>query len=254
MAVIRICKNLSNFPFLPKQCKVITVCLFQSNSAPVRCCPASRNELPSQHWTKRAKIWWCCARLKNSWQTYLKQPVFLRKYICALWPNIAQVTFLCIVVSDVFGWHWLDNILMQCCPSMVDTTLHKVIFLIRDCLLAMDQQCTDNFLMQYWPRYVQTKLQIIFLCKVVCGLWVNTGKVIFLCNVGSGRSRQHCIAYFPAKTCLCTLVQHCTSNFFVQCCLRRIWTTLTRQYSYAVLSQHGQYNIAYVIFLIKVVC
>ena len=50
-------------------------------------------------------------------------------------------------------------------------------------------------------------------------------------------------AGFPAKVYLCALAQHCTSNFLVQCCLRRIWATLTRQYSYAMLSQHGRHNI-----------
>ena len=48
--------------------------------------------------------------------------------------------------------------------------------------------------------------------------WVEAtiAQVIFLCNVGSGRSRQHCIGYFSVKACLCTLGQHCTSN--LQCC------------------------------------
>ena len=73
----------------------------------------------------------------------------------------------------------------------------------------------------------KTTLQIIFLCKVADGLWINIAQVIFLCNIGTGRSKQHFIGYFPAKACLCTLGQHCTSNFLVQCCLRRIWRTLT---------------------------
>ena len=34
----------------------------------------------------------------------------------------------------------------------------------------------------------------------------------------------------------------------------RIWTILTKQYSYAMLSQHGRYNIVQVIFLMEVVC
>ena len=37
-------------------------------------------------------------------------------------------------------------------------------------------------------------------------------QVTFLCNAGTCRLRQHCIGYFPAKTFLCTLGQHCTSN------------------------------------------
>ena len=58
---------------------------------------------------------------------------------------------------------------------------------------------------------------------------------------------------FPAKVYLCALGQHCASNFLMQCCLRRIWTTLTKQFSYARLSQHGWYIIIWVIFLRKVV-
>ena len=62
------------------------------------------------------------------------------------------------------------------------------------------------------------------MCKFVCGLWANITKVILLCNVGSGRSRQHCIAYFPVKkvvivglkcfyVSICMpLGQHCRSN------------------------------------------
>ena len=47
---------------------------------------------------------------------------------------------------------------------------------------------------------------------------------------------------FPAKICLGALGQYCTSNFLVQCCLRRICSILTRQYSYAVSSQHRRSN------------
>ena len=83
---------------------------------------------------------------------------------------------------------------------------------------------------------------------------VKIAQVVFLGNVGTDRSRQHSIGYFPAKMCLHTLGQHCTGNFLVQCYLRRIWTILTRQYFCAVLSQYGRYNILQVIFLIKVVC
>ena len=42
-----------------------------------------------------------------------------------------------------------------------------------------------------------------------------------------------------------------TSNFLVECCLRRTWATLTGQYSHAILCQHGRYNIVQVIFLEK---
>ena len=43
---------------------------------------------------------------------------------------------------------------------------------------------------------------------------------------------------FPAKVCMWALSQHCASNFLVECCLRCFWTTLTRQYSYAWLTQY----------------
>lgn len=38
--------------------------------------------------------------------------------------------------------------------------------------------------------------------------------------------RQHWLDYFPAKGCLCALGEHCTCNFFAQCCLSRIWLIL----------------------------
>ena len=42
---------------------------------------------------------------------------------------------------------------------------------------------------------------------------------------------------------MCALSQHCGSNFLVECCLRCLWTTLTRQYSYAWLIHYcvGQF-------------
>ena len=49
--------------------------------------------------------------------------------------------------------------------------------------------------------------------------------------------------YFLVQTCSWAVGQHCNGNFLVQCSLRRIWTALTRQHSYAMLSQHGRYNI-----------
>ena len=47
----------------------------------------------------------------------------------------------------------------------------------------MDQHCTGKILVQFWPALIKITLQIIFLCKVVLGLWVNIAQVIFLCNV-----------------------------------------------------------------------
>ena len=99
-------------------------------------------------------------------------------------------------------------------------------FSCRVYLCALGQHCASNFLLQCWPRL----LSIIFLCKVVCGLWVNIAKVIFLYNVGSGRSRPHCIyRLFSCKNVCAPLANICTSIFLVQstlhknlvqCCLR----------------------------------
>ena len=92
--------------------------------------------------------------------------------------------------------------------------------------------------MQCWPTKIRVTLQIIFMIifKVVHGLWANIAQTTFSCNASTSRLRQHCIGYFPAKTCLCNLGQHCTINLHVQCCIRRIWATLTRQYSNAVFA------------------
>ena len=79
----------------------------------------------------------------------------------------------------------------------------------------MGQHYTGNFLTQFSLTKIRATLEIIFLCKVVHGLWVNIVQVIFLCNVGTDRSRQHCVGYFPAKTYLHDLGQHCTSNFLM---------------------------------------
>ena len=59
-----------------------------------------------------------------------------------------------------------------------------------------------------------------------------TGKHFF-CATLAQADKYNIIGYFSAKTCLCALRQHWTSIFLVQFCLRHIWKTLTRQYSYA---------------------
>ena len=145
--------------------------------------PQAVNELPRQHWTKRAEnVRWYCTRLKNRhvWNSRFSCEV----YLCAL-TNKAQLIFLYNVVSGVFGQHWLDNILMQCCPRYnlsynipVVSIQHPIgYFPHKSCLLAMDQYCTGNFLMQCCEPD-----RSIFLCKVVCGLWANIAQVILLCD------------------------------------------------------------------------
>ena len=52
--------------------------------------------------------------------------------------------------------------------------------------------------------------------------------------------RQHCVGYFPAKICLCAQGQYCTSNFLLQCCFRRIWTTLCRPIKYWAIPEKKQ--------------
>ena len=59
----------------------------------------------------------------------------------------------------------------------------------------MDQHYIGNPLVQCWPRQIQTTMQIFFV-QLVCEVWANIVQVFFLCNVGSGRSRQHSIWLF----------------------------------------------------------
>ena len=77
----------------------------------------------------------------------------------------------------------------------------------------------NNFLVQRWHREIKTTLYRLFSCKNM--------------------------SVRPA--------QHWTSIFFFFC-LRRIWTTLSKQYYNAMLSQYGSCNILWIIFFIKVVC
>ena len=58
------------------------------------------------------------------------------------------------------------------------------------------------------------KLQRVFLQKHFGVPWANTVQVVFLCNVVSEGSIQHCIGYFNH------MGQHYTSNFLVQRWLR----------------------------------
>ena len=85
----------------------------------------------------------------------------------------------------------------------------------------MGQYCTGDFLMQCWHKQIRKKLYIVFQCKFVCGLWVNIAHAVFLCNVGPGRLRQHCIGYLPVK--LRTLAQHCTSNLLFRATLSQMY-------------------------------
>ena len=147
-----------------------------------------------------------CNRLKYR----LPQLVFLRKHVWELW---ASKWFPC-PTSDVFGQHWLDNIPMQCCLSMVGTVLYGLFsywklsvrhepaihwkfpramlaqtdsdkfldyFSVQICLWTVGQYCTGNIRVQYWPSQIKATF----------------------------------IGYFTAERWLCALSQHCTS--FLRC-------------------------------------
>ena len=132
--------------------------MFQSVLAPVHCCPTSCKWMS----TLKKKSQNCFVILylvKKQATTHLKLQLFwnyngfLAKIYCALWANIDKVVFLCNVVSDVFGQHWLNTILMQHCSRMLDTTLFCIgYFPCKHCLPAMGQHCTGNFLVQCWLR------------------------------------------------------------------------------------------------------
>ena len=124
--------------------------------------------------------------------------IFLRKDDCVVWHNIAPVTIrYSYAILYSFDRH---------------TSFAKKSF-----LSTMGKYYRGNSLAQCWSIKIRVTLQIIFLRKVVHGLWVNIAQVTFLCNVGTGRLRQHCIGYFSHKSCLFAMSQHCTGDFPVQC-------------------------------------
>ena len=70
---------------------------------------------------------------------------------------------------------------------------------------SIEQKKRGLFRMLYQAKKRATshlKLQVVFLWKHVCALWVNTVQVVSLCNAVSEESIQHCIGYFPQKHCL----------------------------------------------------
>ena len=190
----------------------------------------------------------------------------MRKYISALWSSIAQAIFLRNFVSDVFGQYWLDNILMQCCPSMVGTTLYRVFSSTKLSFIhapKFHRQFPYAMLAQIDPD----KIVDYFSVHVVCA---NIASVIFLCSVVSdvfgqhwldcGLVGQHCagncfVQCWPNQnkttlrrifSCKNTSVRsgpNSTSNFPMHCCLRRILTLLSIWFPYAMLSQHNRSSI-----------
>ena len=120
---------------------------------PLFICPASCKWTPKPTLNKKSQNCLVIMYLdKKQTTSHLKlQPVFLQKHVCALCTNIIQVVFLCNVVSDIFWQHWLDNILMLRCASML--AQHCIgYFPHKHYLSAMGQHCKSNFPKQYWPR------------------------------------------------------------------------------------------------------
>ena len=84
--------------------------------------------------------------------------------------------FLCNVVSDVFGQHWLKNILTQCFSSMVDTTLYRLSSNIPHVIslgnVGLDrsshQKCSARKgVLKYFTKFTEKHLyQSLFLNKV----------------------------------------------------------------------------------------
>ena len=165
-------------------------------------------------------------------------PIFHQQFPCAMFSkrclnSIDQTIFFCNVVQE--------------CPIQFLQVIFFTYFLHKHCLSAMSQHCTGNFLVQCWSREMQTKLQIIFLWQVVCGLWVNIAQVISYAMLVQADqdnilqvtscdgyelwanivkviySVQRCLRHIQSKlTRLGTVGQHCTDNCLVQCRSRQI--------------------------------
>ena len=101
----------------------------------------------------------------------------------------------------------LDNVSIQCRP-----------------LLIVGLQAVNELRSQHWTKRAK-------FFRLYCTWLKSRLPNIFETTTG-----------FHAKPCLWALGQHCTTKFLVQCCLRLICSTLTRQYSYAVSSLHGRQN------------
>ena len=62
-------------------------------------------------------------------------------------------------------------------------------FPYKSCLLVTDQHLRGNFLLQCWPRKIQTKLQLDYFPAQSCLLTVGQHCACNFCKVGPGRSR-----------------------------------------------------------------
>ena len=87
--------------------------------------PQALNELPSQHWTKRAKIVrWYCSRLKKQVTRHIWNSRFSNESIYVRPGPTLHIQLSCIV-SDVFGQHRLNNI-----PILQYKIVYKIVYVI----------------------------------------------------------------------------------------------------------------------------
>ena len=87
--------------------------------------PQALNELPSQHWTKRAKIVrWYCSRLKKQVTRHIWNSRFSDESIYVRPGPTLHIQLSCIV-SDVFGQHRLNNI-----PILEYKIVYKIVYVI----------------------------------------------------------------------------------------------------------------------------
>ena len=102
---------------------------------------------------------------------------------------------------------WYCTHLKNRLPDIFETTTG---FPTKTRVCALGQHCTSNFLYNV-------------VSDVFGQHWLDN---IFLCSVVSAWSIQHWIGYFPSKSCLLPMGQHCTGNFLVKCWPRETQKTL----------------------------
>ena len=162
----------------------------------VGCGPKCTSNFVEQCWLSQIK-------------TTLYVVIFERIDDHVVWANIALVIFLCNVVSDIFGQHWVYNIHMQCCPSLIDTTLYRLFYSEKLSVNRMGQYCTGKNLVECCPRATLHREKILF------------NVVLILLG-------KHCTSKYPRQCCPWGSRQHCTRKNPVQCCLNSLGTTLHR--------------------------
>ena len=137
----------------------------------------------------------------------------------------------------VLNEHWIDNYSIQCCSNKliyIKALSWISLFTLKLCLKSYFSNACFFEVFQSMSASVH--------CCHVSRKWTP--------ETTMNKNSQYCsvILYSVKKQVTRHLWNSrfsCESIFVrsVQCCLRRIWTTLTRQYSYAMLLQHGRYNI-----------